>query len=199
MPNFNELFKNKAFLFGFIAVIVLGIYSFMKKQQEKNKVEIVEGTVEEKTPSDMPETSNEVYDLNYVIGYVNDWLNAEKSANVTTEETVNPTSANQDILDAIAGISDKINNMTVTSTNNNTQVTPQPQPEPQPTPAPVVQDTRRFVTVGTWGRDSIYITTLSGIASSNGISLSTLLGFPENSGYRANPNLIHPGDRVRVA
>jgi hypothetical protein len=198
MPDFNELFKNKAFLFGFIAVIVLGIYSFMKKQQEKNKVEIVEGTVPEKSPSDMTETSNEVYDLNYVIGYVNDWLNAEKSANITTEETVNPTSANQDILDALAGISDKLTNMTVTSTNNTTQ-TPAPVVE-QPAPAPVVQaDTRRFVTVGTWGRDSIYITTLSGIASSNGISLSTLLGFPENSGYRANPNLIHPGDRVRVA
>lgn len=40
--------------------------------------------------------------------------------------------------------------------------------------------------------------TLSGIAAAHGLTLKSLLAFPENATYRANPGLIHPGDIVRV-
>ena len=40
--------------------------------------------------------------------------------------------------------------------------------------------------------------TLSGIAAAHGLTLATLLAFPENARYRANPGLIHPGDIVRM-
>jgi GH25 family lysozyme M1 (1,4-beta-N-acetylmuramidase) len=40
--------------------------------------------------------------------------------------------------------------------------------------------------------------TLWGIATTHHLTLASLLAFPENSGFRAHPNLIHPGDRVRV-
>jgi GH25 family lysozyme M1 (1,4-beta-N-acetylmuramidase) len=40
--------------------------------------------------------------------------------------------------------------------------------------------------------------TLSAIAKAHGKSLKALLAFPENAKFRANPSLIHAGDRVRV-
>jgi N-acetylmuramoyl-L-alanine amidase CwlA len=40
--------------------------------------------------------------------------------------------------------------------------------------------------------------TLSGVAAAHGLTLAALLAFPENSRYRAEPALIHPGDLVRV-
>jgi LysM repeat protein len=40
--------------------------------------------------------------------------------------------------------------------------------------------------------------TLSEIAAAHALTLKALLAFPENSKYRANPGLIHPGDIVRV-
>lgn len=40
--------------------------------------------------------------------------------------------------------------------------------------------------------------TLSEIAIRYNLALSALLAFPENAAYRANPGLIHAGDRVRV-
>ena len=40
--------------------------------------------------------------------------------------------------------------------------------------------------------------TLSGIAAHYNITLAKLLAFPENAKYRANPSLIHVGDKVRV-
>ncbi len=40
--------------------------------------------------------------------------------------------------------------------------------------------------------------TLSGIAESHKLTLQTLVAFPENARYRANPGFIHPGDIVRV-
>jgi GH25 family lysozyme M1 (1,4-beta-N-acetylmuramidase) len=40
--------------------------------------------------------------------------------------------------------------------------------------------------------------TLSGIAAAHHLTLARLLAFPENKRFRANPSLIHPGDRVRV-
>lgn len=40
--------------------------------------------------------------------------------------------------------------------------------------------------------------TLSGIAIQYHTTVAHLLAFPENAKYRANPNLIHPGDKVRV-
>jgi LysM repeat protein len=39
---------------------------------------------------------------------------------------------------------------------------------------------------------------LSAIASGHGLALKALLALPENSKYRANPSLIHPGDIIRV-
>lgn len=39
---------------------------------------------------------------------------------------------------------------------------------------------------------------LSAIASAHSLTLKALLAFPENAKYRANPELIHPGDIVRV-
>ena len=55
----------------------------------------------------------------------------------------------------------------------------------------------KTVTVGTWGKDPISKTTLSGIAKDAGISLTTLLNL--NPQYKSNPNLIHPGDKVKVS
>ncbi len=40
--------------------------------------------------------------------------------------------------------------------------------------------------------------TLSEIAAAHRLTLKALLAFPENTKYRANPGLIHPGDVVRV-
>jgi hypothetical protein len=40
--------------------------------------------------------------------------------------------------------------------------------------------------------------TLSGIATKYRTTVARLLSFPENAQYRDNPNLIHPGDKVRV-
>jgi len=40
--------------------------------------------------------------------------------------------------------------------------------------------------------------TLGAIASSHSLTLAALLAYPENAKYRANPELIHPGDIVRV-
>jgi LysM repeat protein len=40
--------------------------------------------------------------------------------------------------------------------------------------------------------------TLGAIASAYKLTLKALLAFPENTRYRANPGLIHPGDVVRV-
>ncbi len=65
---------------------------------------------------------------------------------------------------------------------------PVPQPIPQPTQAPV-----RYVTVTKW--PSLY-GTLSGIASQNGLSLQRIEQLNPNI---SNPNLIYPGQQVRVA
>lgn len=55
----------------------------------------------------------------------------------------------------------------------------------------VVARPRAFVTVRAGD-------TLGGIARAHGLTLAALLAFTENRPYRANPSLIHPGDRVRV-
>lgn len=55
----------------------------------------------------------------------------------------------------------------------------------------------KTVTVGTWGKDPISRTTLSGIAKNAGISLNKLLSL--NPQYKSNPDLIHPGDKVKVS
>jgi LysM repeat protein len=103
------------------------------------------------------------------------------------------------ILDAqqsgFSNIQDILNNNSDAGINDNDSETKDP-PAPKPKPKP--KPSKKYVTVGVWGRDSIYKTTLSGIASSNGISLSKLLSFSENAKYRKNPDLIHPGDKVRV-
>jgi len=64
-------------------------------------------------------------------------------------------------------------------------------------PKSTPKQTSKIVTVGTWGEDSISTTTLSGIAKNAGISLNTLLNL--NPQYKNNPNLIHPGDKVKVS
>lgn len=55
----------------------------------------------------------------------------------------------------------------------------------------------KIVTVGTWGKDPISKTTLSGIAKNAGISLNKLLDL--NPQYKNNPNLIRPGEKVKVS
>lgn len=92
-----------------------------------------------------------------------------------------------------SNIQDILNNNEDAGVNDNDSETKDP-PAPKPKPKP----TKKYITVGVWGRDPISKTTLSGIASSNGISLSKLLSFTENAKYRKNPDLIHPGDKVRV-
>jgi GH25 family lysozyme M1 (1,4-beta-N-acetylmuramidase) len=61
-------------------------------------------------------------------------------------------------------------------------------PKPAPKPKPVV---KAYHTV-------VHGDNLSAIAKSHGKSLAALLKFPENAKYRANPSLIHAGDKVRV-
>lgn len=59
--------------------------------------------------------------------------------------------------------------------------------------------TKKYVTVGKWkSPNPPWNSYLIGIAKHYNMSLAKLLSFPENKKYRANPNLIHPGDRVRV-
>ena len=58
---------------------------------------------------------------------------------------------------------------------------------PSPTPSPA----EAFYTV-------VPGDTLWGIATRHHLTLAALLAFPENAGFRTHPNLIHPGDRVRV-
>lgn len=52
-----------------------------------------------------------------------------------------------------------------------------------------------FETVQSWPAK---LSTLSGIAEVHGITLETLLAFPENEQYRHNPDLIYAGNKVRV-
>jgi hypothetical protein len=74
---------------------------------------------------------------------------------------------------------------------------PKPKPTPKPTPKPKPA-TKKYVTVVKWkSSNTPWNSTLWGIANHYGISLSKLLSFPENKKYRSNPNLIHPGDKVR--
>jgi hypothetical protein len=56
---------------------------------------------------------------------------------------------------------------------------------------------KSYVTVGTWGKDPTSKTTLYGIAENAGLSLKQILNL--NPKYKSNPNLIYPGDKVRVA
>jgi hypothetical protein len=60
-------------------------------------------------------------------------------------------------------------------------------PAPHPVPPPL----KVFVAVHSGN-------TLGGIAHAHGITTAKLLSFAENARYRSHPNLIHPGDRVRV-
>lgn len=54
-----------------------------------------------------------------------------------------------------------------------------------------------YITVGTWGKDPITKTTLSGIAKNAGITLDKLITL--NPQYKNNPDLIKPGQKVRVS
>jgi LysM repeat protein len=56
--------------------------------------------------------------------------------------------------------------------------------------------TKKYFTVGTWGKDSIYETTLSGIAVKFKTTVSNLLKL--NPSIK-NPDLIYAGQKLRVA
>jgi hypothetical protein len=64
---------------------------------------------------------------------------------------------------------------------------------PRPRISPV--DPRIFVRVNRWPLPG---STLGQIAASNGLSIITLLRFPENAAYRLNPNRVSVGNVVRV-
>ena len=68
MPNFKELFKNQYFRTALIVVIIMGVYALYKKQEDE--VIEVEGEAEEEEIETADATDSAVYDLNYVLGYV---------------------------------------------------------------------------------------------------------------------------------
>lgn len=65
-------------------------------------------------------------------------------------------------------------------------------PPPAPVPVPAPKPVKKFYTVKAGN-------TLGGIAYKFHLTLAELLAFPENKQYRANPGLIHAGDKVRYA
>ena len=67
-----------------------------------------------------------------------------------------------------------------------------PAPVPVPVPAPKPKPVAKYYTVKSGD-------TLGGIAMKYKLTLAELLAYPENKVYRANPGLIHVGDKVRYA
>lgn len=73
---------------------------------------------------------------------------------------------------------------------------PVPKPAPKPTPTPVIPSAH-YDTVGTWTQQNApWNSTLWGIANHEGISLSRIEAL--NPGI-ANPNIIQPGQKIRVS
>lgn len=210
--DIQKLIKNKYFLIGLVGIVGFGIY----KAMSKNDVEIeeVEGIVEEDSIlSDTP-TSQSVYDLNYVIGYVDDYLKE-----ITPDIPVTPIEGNdfskdhvdgsmlsiaelkQYGLDGITGYNFfwdwtgsnwRIEKVAVSSTTGTTGTTTTGTTTKKTT-------TKQYVTVVKYtSKNPPWNSTLSGIANKYNMSLNKLLSFPENAKYKNNPNLIHVGDKVRV-
>jgi len=86
-----------------------------------------------------------------------------------------------------------------TSSGGSSGGTPVPNPAPTPQKPPIAVQAPVYVSVGTWTPiNPPWNSYLAGIAGHYGLTLSQLLAFGENAKYRAHPNLIHPGDKVRV-
>lgn len=59
---------------------------------------------------------------------------------------------------------------------------------------------KKYATVVKWTRKNTpWNSTIWGIANHYGKSVSTILKYPENAKYRSNPDLVHPGNKVRYA
>jgi hypothetical protein len=218
MDKLKNLIKNKYFLTGLIGVIILAFYSMYKKND--NEIVEIEGIVEPEN-IEAP-TDDSIYDLNYVIGYVEDYLTNNIGSEITpipdsndfSKDHVNGSSLSiaelkQYGLDGITAynyfwkwngsiwsIEKVLKPITTTTTKPSTTTKPTTSTVTKPTTSTV---TKQFVTVVKYTtKNPPWNSTLSGIAKKYNLTLSKLLAFSENAKYRSNPNLIHVGDKVRV-
>ena len=196
IEKITDKFKNPTFLLLAVGAGGIGLYSLLSsssqskpEEEEKTIIYQNEGGF---TPEDIKNyTENVYYSLAETFG-----TGLESLGDVLIESqqegfsNIQQILSNSNINDNAILDDDKTSADTSSSTSKKTTKKTTSKKTTKKTTS------KKYVTVGTWGKDSIYKTTLSGIASKAGISLSSLLKL--NPGIK-NPDLIYPGQKVRVA